>query len=73
MTLRSECHEAKETWDWERKKEEGINIFNSSSLGAPLSLNTHTHTHILVRQLTLKRQGCLLRKLQVRLILVHVG
>lgn len=33
----------------------------------------HTHTHILVRQLTLKRQGCLLCKLQVRLILVHVG
>ena len=43
--LRSECHEAKETWDWEGKKEEGVNIFNSSSLGGPLSLNTHTHTH----------------------------
>ena len=55
------------------KQKRGVNIFNSSSLGAPLSLNTHTHTHTPVRQLTLRRQGCLLCKLQVRLILVHVG
>lgn len=45
VTLRSECHEAKRHGTGERKKEEGINIFNSSSLGAhcvPKHTNTHT-------------------------------
>ena len=57
-----------------RKKRRGGKHFQFILPGGPtVPKHTHTHTHILVRQLTLKRQGCLLCKLQVRLILVHVG
>lgn len=70
--LRSENSEAKETWDREGKKEEGGKHFQLILPGGP-TVPKHTHTHTPVRQLTLKRQGCLLCKLQVRLILVHVG
>lgn len=34
---------------------------------------TRTHTHVLARELTLEGRGCLLYKLKVKLILVHVG
>lgn len=53
-----------------RKKRRGGKHFQFILPGGP---TVPKHTHILVRQLTLKRQGCLLCKLQVRLILVHVG
>lgn len=53
-----------------RKKRRGGKHFQFILPGGP---TVPKHTHILVRQLTLKRQGCLLCKLQVRLILVNVG
>lgn len=49
------------------------NHFQVTLSGAPLSLNTHTYAHTNPGELTLDGQDCLLWKLQVKLILGHVG
>lgn len=55
------------------KEGERDKCFQFIAPGAPVSLRARLRTHVLARELTLEGRGCLLYKLKVKLILVHVG